>query len=318
MTECKRSGSLMLACPPLLRCLCAASMLIVLSNRASSQEQNFADRLFPPELVMQHRSDLQLSGEQVQKITQIIGQFSQKATNAQDRAEQHSQELARLLDAKSTSEAETLQQLKSYLSAEQERQQAHYSALLRIRGLLTAEQRSLLSTIRKTRPPQRSAQQAIPPAAGPTEQRLRARRDQIQQIVQSRATRGIPSDSVGRLMQQFSEHIQQGRVREAEATLDRALQSLRQQDGPTPPKRNDPQDAMLSRPPETINRLTAQPRRSSAELRAAVRKLHVDDVAWRKIAWETSLVQGLKRSRAERRPLVLWVFIDRPIDDERC
>jgi hypothetical protein len=30
------------------------------------------------------------------------------------------------------------------------------------------------------------------------------------------------------------------------------------------------------------------------------------------------LLEGLKESRAKNKPALLWVFIDRPIDDARC
>ena len=41
-------------------------------------------------------------------------------------------------------------------------------------------------------------------------------------------------------------------------------------------------------------------------------------VAWREIAWKSCLLEGLKESRAKNKPALLWVFIDRPIDDARC
>ena len=53
-------------------------------------------------------------------------------------------------------------------------------------------------------------------------------------------------------------------------------------------------------------------------LKKEIESMRVKDVAWRKIAWKTCLLDGLKASREENKPLVLWVFIDRPIDDKRC
>jgi hypothetical protein len=41
-------------------------------------------------------------------------------------------------------------------------------------------------------------------------------------------------------------------------------------------------------------------------------------VAWREIAWKSCLLEGLKESRDKSKPLLLWVFIDRPTDDARC
>ena len=57
---------------------------------------------------------------------------------------------------------------------------------------------------------------------------------------------------------------------------------------------------------------------SSADLASRVQALKQEQVAWRKVDWRTCLIQGLKESRLQRKPILLWVFIDRPIDDERC
>lgn len=58
--------------------------------------------------------------------------------------------------------------------------------------------------------------------------------------------------------------------------------------------------------------------RSPDEIRAAVDGLRQENVAWRKVQWRTCLIDGLRESRQAGKPLLLWVFIDRPIDDERC
>ena len=58
--------------------------------------------------------------------------------------------------------------------------------------------------------------------------------------------------------------------------------------------------------------------KSAAALQAEVDSLKKKDVAWREIQWKTCLLEGLKASREQKKPLMLWIFIDRPIDDERC
>jgi hypothetical protein len=60
------------------------------------------------------------------------------------------------------------------------------------------------------------------------------------------------------------------------------------------------------------------PVRSPAEVRAAVDALHVEEVPWRDVAWRTCLVEGLNESRVASKPVILWIFIDRPVNDERC
>jgi hypothetical protein len=58
--------------------------------------------------------------------------------------------------------------------------------------------------------------------------------------------------------------------------------------------------------------------RSPESLLAEIEALKAPKVAWRGIAWKTCLLEGLKESRARKKPVLLWAFIDRPIDDARC
>ena len=53
-------------------------------------------------------------------------------------------------------------------------------------------------------------------------------------------------------------------------------------------------------------------------LKADIVALRVAKPAWREVAWESCLLAGLKEARARNKPVLLWVFIDRPSDDARC
>jgi hypothetical protein len=53
-------------------------------------------------------------------------------------------------------------------------------------------------------------------------------------------------------------------------------------------------------------------------LKAEIEALKATKVAWREIAWKSCLIEGLSESREKKKPVLLWVFIDRPIDDARC
>jgi hypothetical protein len=54
------------------------------------------------------------------------------------------------------------------------------------------------------------------------------------------------------------------------------------------------------------------------QLLSQIKALQAPRVAWREIAWKSCLLEGLRESRAKKKPILLWVFIDRPIDDARC
>jgi hypothetical protein len=53
-------------------------------------------------------------------------------------------------------------------------------------------------------------------------------------------------------------------------------------------------------------------------LKVEIEALKAAKVAWREIAWKSCLLEGLKESREKKKPVLLWVFIDRPTDDARC
>ena len=53
-------------------------------------------------------------------------------------------------------------------------------------------------------------------------------------------------------------------------------------------------------------------------LKAEIEAMRAAKVAWREIAWKSCLIEGLRESRDKKKPVLLWIFIDRPIDDARC
>jgi hypothetical protein len=62
----------------------------------------------------------------------------------------------------------------------------------------------------------------------------------------------------------------------------------------------------------------AQKAATPEALKAEIDTLKAPKVAWREIAWKSCLLEGLKESREKNKPVLLWVFIDRPVDDARC
>ena len=66
--------------------------------------------------------------------------------------------------------------------------------------------------------------------------------------------------------------------------------------------------------------LPAAPGKSNSpdSMQAEIEALRATNVAWREIAWKSCLLEGLQESRETKKPVLLWVFIDRPADDARC
>jgi hypothetical protein len=57
---------------------------------------------------------------------------------------------------------------------------------------------------------------------------------------------------------------------------------------------------------------------TTATLKAEIDALKAPRAPWREIQWKSCLLEGLVESRASKKPVLLWVFIDRPTDDARC
>jgi hypothetical protein len=53
-------------------------------------------------------------------------------------------------------------------------------------------------------------------------------------------------------------------------------------------------------------------------LKVEIEALRAPKVAWREIQWKSCLLEGLRESREKNKPVLLWIFIDRPADDARC
>jgi hypothetical protein len=53
------------------------------------------------------------------------------------------------------------------------------------------------------------------------------------------------------------------------------------------------------------------------ELKKQIQSLKVSDHYWHKIHWTKSVSEGLRESRASKKPVFVWAFIDYP-DAERC
>lgn len=68
-----------------------------------------------------------------------------------------------------------------------------------------------------------------------------------------------------------------------------------------------------------LKRQNPEPPQATPEsLKAEIESLRPAKLAWREIAWNPCLLDGLKESREQRKPVLLWIFIDRPADDARC
>jgi Spy/CpxP family protein refolding chaperone len=116
------------------------------------QPDPIRDRLFPPELIMQHQAELGIDERQRTAFMKEVASFQSQIVDLQWRMTSAAEELARLLDAPRVDEARALAQADKVMALERDVKKSHLALLIRIRNLLTDAQRAQLARLRPPAP----------------------------------------------------------------------------------------------------------------------------------------------------------------------
>jgi Spy/CpxP family protein refolding chaperone len=108
-----------------------------------------AQALFPPELVMKYRQEINLDENQSRAMKDAIQRAQAKFLDLQWDMQSEQQKLVQLLKAQPVDEAAALAQVDRVLNQEREVKKAQLSLLIRIKNLLTDAQQAKLSELRR-------------------------------------------------------------------------------------------------------------------------------------------------------------------------
>jgi Spy/CpxP family protein refolding chaperone len=203
-------------------------VLLFCAARAFCAEPASADplagNLFPPELILQHQSEIGLTDEQREGVMSEIQKVQERFTDLQERLQREVEALAVLLKKDSIEEQAALSQFDKVFNQEREIKRGHLGLLLRIRSRLTKEQVAKLREIKT-----KIASGQLP---SPEERQrgLQKKMQEIQQGAESWQAEGRDPSPLAEIMQEFDPLMKAGKHKEAEALLDRALKLLRAAD----------------------------------------------------------------------------------------
>lgn len=119
---------------------------------AEPQQDPIRDRLYPPDLVMQHQAELGIDDRQRAALTKEQAAFQSQIVDLQWKMSSAAGELARLLDAPRIDEARALAQADKVMALEREVKRSHLTLLIRVRNLLSDAQRLQLAKLRPRSP----------------------------------------------------------------------------------------------------------------------------------------------------------------------
>jgi Spy/CpxP family protein refolding chaperone len=103
---------------------------------------------FPPELVMQHQSEIGLQDSQRTALTSAIQQAQGKFMDMQWKLSAEGEKMGRLLQGTRVDEAQVLEEVDRILALEREIKKAQISLMVRIKNTLTPAQQAKLAEIR--------------------------------------------------------------------------------------------------------------------------------------------------------------------------
>ena len=112
---------------------------------------DFGRNFFPPELVMQHQSEIALQDSQRAALTSAVQQAQAKFMDTQWKLSAEAEKMGRLLQGTQVDEAQVLEEVDRILALEREIKRGQISLMVRIKNTLTPAQQGKLAEIRDRR-----------------------------------------------------------------------------------------------------------------------------------------------------------------------
>jgi len=112
---------------------------------------DFGRNFFPPELVMQHQSEIGLQDSQRAALTSAVQQAQSKFMDIQWKLSAEAEKMGRLLQGTQVDETQALEEVDRILALEREIKRGQISLMVRIKNTLTPAQQAKLAEIRDRR-----------------------------------------------------------------------------------------------------------------------------------------------------------------------
>ena len=109
--------------------------------------EDWGRNFFPPELVMQHQSEIGLQDAQRTSLTSALQQAQAKFMDLQWKLSAEGEKMGRLLQGAQVDETKVLEEVDRILALEREIKRTQISLMVRIKNTLTPEQQAKLSKL---------------------------------------------------------------------------------------------------------------------------------------------------------------------------
>jgi len=200
---------------------CALVLLCATADPSRSQSADpLAENAFPPELLLFYQSEIGLSDDVRNDLIKDVQKLSQKISDLDGTRKKEADALSDLLKADNVNEQAALAQLDNLLDREREIKRSQLSLVIGIKNKLTPEQQAQALDIKK----KISGGQL--PSPQELQRKLQDKVEKVQQGVQEWQNDNRDPSPIAEIMQEFEPAIKEGKYKDAEAIVDRALKRL--------------------------------------------------------------------------------------------
>lgn len=135
---------------PLLLLIIAATWLLPLAAFGADRNDPIRQLLYPPELIMEYRSELKLDSQQEQIIREELRNTQSAVFDLRWQMKDESERLADMLQARPVDEAAVLSQADKVMGLEQQVKRTHLAMLVRLKNMMDDSQLTMLEEYRKS------------------------------------------------------------------------------------------------------------------------------------------------------------------------
>jgi Spy/CpxP family protein refolding chaperone len=200
--------------------LLSTACRLAAADKSAADTDPLAGAFFPPEVVLMAGDQIGLTQEQREAVRAQVEKIQPRSNELTERLSRETVALSSLARQERVDEVALTAQLDKVLDAERDLKHLHIGLLAWIKNFLTPEQQAKLKEITKN---------GGAPFIEATRQRLTEKVQHVQEIMQKWVASGRDPSAIGKTMEEkFKPLIEAGKVREAEAELDRVLEQLKQ------------------------------------------------------------------------------------------
>jgi Spy/CpxP family protein refolding chaperone len=200
--------------------LLSTACRLAAADMSAADTDPLAGAFFPPEVVLMAGDQIGLTQEQREAVRAHVEKIQPRSNELTERLSRETAALSSLARQERVDEVALTAQLDKVLDAERDLKHLHIGLLAWIKNFLTPEQQAKLKEITKN---------GGAPFIEATRQRLTEKVQHVQEIMQKWVASGRDPSAIGKTMEEkFKPLIEAGKVREAEAELDRVLEQLKQ------------------------------------------------------------------------------------------